>query len=66
MPKLKTRKAVIKRIKLTKKGKVKRSKAFRGHLLTTKSRKRKRHLKQKNSLSKIDSAKLKAMVPYGA
>lgn len=65
MPKLKTRKAVIKRIKITKKGKVKRSKAFRGHLLTSKNRKRKRHLKQKGSLSHVDSAKLKAMVPYG-
>lgn len=64
MPKLKNRKAVTKRVKITKKGKVKRSKAFRGHLLTGKTRKRKRHLKQKGSLPKVDSAKFKAMVPY--
>ena len=62
MPKLKTRKAVSKRVKITKKGKVKITKAFRGHLLTGKSRKRKRHLKQKGVLNKTESAKIRAMV----
>lgn len=62
MPKLKTRKAVSKRAKVTKKGKVKMSKAFRGHLLTSKSRKRKRSLKQKNILNKKASAKIRAMI----
>ena len=62
MPKLKTRKAVSKRVKVTKKGKVKITKAFRGHLLTGKSRKRKRHLKQKGVLNKTEAAKIRAMV----
>ena len=64
MPKLKTRKAVRKRVKVTKKGKVKVSKAFRGHLLTSKSRKRKRSLNKKNILNKKEGAKLRAMIPY--
>ncbi|MFH1645830.1 MAG: 50S ribosomal protein L35 [Candidatus Omnitrophota bacterium] len=64
MPKLKTRKAVKKRMTVTKKGKVKASKASRGHLLTNKSRKRKRSLKQKQVLSAKESAKVRAMLPY--
>ena len=62
MPKQKTRKAVSKRITVTKKGKVKASKAFRGHLLTSKSSKRKRSLRSKTTLNRKESAKLRAMV----
>lgn len=64
MSKIKTRKAVAKRIRVTKRGKVKKSKASSGHLLTSKSRKRKRHLKKKNILSNKESKKLRAMTPY--
>ena len=45
MPKQKTRKGVVKRMKLTKSGKVKRRKAFTSHLMVRRSRKRKRHLR---------------------
>ena len=64
MPKIKTRKALIKRIKITKKGKVKKAKAFKGHLLTRKSRKRKRHLKQKNTVPSVEAKKFRKMAPY--
>ena len=62
MPKLKTRKSVKKRIKVTAKGNVKASKAFRGHLLSHKSRKRKRQLKNKVVVPKKEAAKLRAMI----
>jgi len=62
MPKQKTRKAVKKRIIVTKKGKVKTGKAFAGHLMTSKNRKRKRKLGKRNVLSNKDSAKLRAMI----
>jgi large subunit ribosomal protein L35 len=65
MSKLKTRKSVAKRIRVTKRGKVKITKAFRGHLLTSKNRKRKRHLKIRGVLRAIDSIKLREMLPYG-
>ena len=65
MPKLKTRKAVAKRFKITKKGKVKSAKSFRGHLLTGKPRKRKRSLSKKAILGKTAARKIKAMLPYG-
>jgi len=45
MPKLKTNKSARKRFKLTKTGKVKRMKEGARHILTKKSRKRKRSLK---------------------
>ena len=45
MSKQKTKKAVVKRMKLTKHGKVKRHQAFTSHLLVRRSTKRKRHLR---------------------
>lgn len=45
MSKQKTRKAAVKRMKLTKSGKVKRRQAFTSHLLVRRSTKRKRHLR---------------------
>ena len=46
MPKAKTHKGMKKRFKLTASGKVKHKKAFRGHILSKKSGKRKRNLRQ--------------------
>ena len=51
MPKLKTKKGVSKRMQLTKTGKVKRRKAFHGHLLSAKSAKRRRNLRQPTILT---------------
>lgn len=56
MPKQKTKRAVVKRMKLTKTGKVKRHQAFTSHLLVRRTRKRKRHLRaavvQKGQIAK--------------
>jgi large subunit ribosomal protein L35 len=46
MPKMKTRSGAKKRFRLTAGGKVKRASAFRSHILTSKSRKRKRKLRK--------------------
>jgi large subunit ribosomal protein L35 len=54
MPKMKTRKSVAKRFKLTATGKIKRSCAGRGHLLSSKSRKRKRQLRKGALVSGAD------------
>jgi large subunit ribosomal protein L35 len=64
MPKQKTRKAVAKRFKLTKRGKIKRSRAFSGHIMTKKSSKRKRFLRGKDLVSKSDRQKIKRQMPY--
>lgn len=46
MPKMKTHKGASKRFKLTGTGKVKRYKAYKSHILTKKSSKRKRNLRR--------------------
>ena len=46
MPKMKTHKGATKRFKTTGSGKVKRYKAFKSHILTKKTSKRKRHLRR--------------------
>ena len=51
MPKQKTNRSVRKRIKITKNGKLKRSKAFRRHLLAGRSQKRKRNLRRPGFVS---------------
>ncbi len=51
MGKLKTKKGVVKRMKLTKSGKVKRRHAFTSHLMVRRSRKRKRSLRQPSILT---------------
>jgi large subunit ribosomal protein L35 len=63
MPKLKSHRGAAKRFKKTATGKFMRSKAFKGHILTSKSRKRKRHLKGTTVVSKADQAKLRKMLP---
>jgi large subunit ribosomal protein L35 len=47
MPKQKTKKAVVKRMKLTKTGKVKFRHAYTSHIMVRRSTKRKRHLRRK-------------------
>ena len=46
MPKVKTNSSAKKRFKLTASGKIKHAKAFKRHILTKKSKKRKRRLGQ--------------------
>ncbi len=62
MPKLKTRRAVAKRFKVTAKGKLKRSHAFAGHLFTKKSTKRKRNLRKSGFVHSNDIARMKKML----
>ena len=63
MPKLKTRKAVSKRVSVTGTGKIKRTKSGKQHILTKKSTKVKRGYRKPT----VDSANMKAMrkeLPY--
>jgi len=65
MPKLKTRKGARKRFRLTKKGKIKRARGCKGHILTKKARKRKRKLKQSGLVSSAQLKVIKKLLPYG-
>lgn len=54
MPKLKTNRGAAKRFRKTAKGGYKHKSAFRNHILTKKSTKRKRHLRPNGMLHKSD------------
>jgi len=64
MPKLKTHKGASKRFKKTGTGKIIRHKAFARHILTSKSRSRKRRLAQAVVADPADKANLNRMLPY--
>jgi large subunit ribosomal protein L35 len=51
MPKMKSHKGARKRFKITGSGKVKRMRAFKSHILTKKSPKRKRNLRQSTTMT---------------
>jgi large subunit ribosomal protein L35 len=64
MPKLKSKSGATKRFTITKTGKIKRSKAFASHLLSSKSAGRKRGLRKATLVSKADIHRIKkVMVP---
>ncbi len=62
MPKMKTVKGAAKRFRLTAKGKLKREKANRSHILTKKSPKRLRHLRHSGIVGKEDEGRIKEML----
>ena len=64
MPKMKTNRGAAKRFKKTGTGKVKRNKAFASHILTHKTRKRKRGLREKPLVSKDNMKQVRALMPY--
>jgi large subunit ribosomal protein L35 len=64
MPKLKTHSGAAKRFKKTGTGKVKRGKAYKRHILTSKGTKRKRKLDIDTLVSDADKRKVKRMIPY--
>ena len=64
MPKLKTNKSAAKRFRITGSGKIKRSKGYKQHILSTKSKKRKRHLRQSTMVSAAESKNIRLLIPY--
>lgn len=65
MPKVKTRKSAAKRYSLTGTGKVKYKKQGLRHILTKKSRKRKRKLRHGATLSSSELKRARQLIPYG-
>ncbi len=59
MPKMKTKSGAKKRFKLTGTGKIKRKHAFKSHILTKKSTKRKRNLTYFTTVDKTDEKNIK-------
>jgi len=64
MPKIKSSRSAAKRFSFSKTGKVKHKRAFLRHLLSSKSRGRKRRLRQAGTLNKTDNATIHRLLPY--
>ena len=65
MPKQKTKSAVKKRFKITASGNIKYQSAGTRHILSNKSRKRKRKLRGTKVIDKTDLARVHNCMPYG-
>lgn len=64
MPKLKTHRGAAKRFSKTAGGKFKRGSAYKRHILTSKTTKRKRQLRKSSIVTAADQEKLERMLPY--
>ena len=64
MPKMKTKSAAKKRFKVSTSGRIKRSQAFKRHILTKKTTKSKRQLRGTVGIHDSDKAMVRAMMPY--
>ena len=64
MPKMKTSKTAAKRFKLTGTGKLKRSKAYKNHILAKKTTKRKRNLRKPAMTDGSNVKNMKKILPY--
>ncbi len=64
MPKIKTNRAAAKRFKKTATGKLKRNKAYKSHILTKKTTKRKRNLRKSTITDQTNVKNMKKVLPY--
>lgn len=64
MPKMKTKSGAAKRFKIRSSGGIKRSQAFKRHILTKKTTKTKRQLRGMTGVHDSDKAQVRAMMPY--
>ena len=64
MPKLKTKRAAAKRFKKTGTGQLKRMKAYKSHILTKKSQKRKRNFRKATITDATNAKVMKKILPY--
>ncbi|HET6568533.1 MAG TPA: 50S ribosomal protein L35 [Rhodothermales bacterium] len=62
MPKMKSNSGAKKRFKVTATGRLKRKKAYHSHILTKKDQKRKRRLREKTLVDKVDEPRMKRML----
>jgi large subunit ribosomal protein L35 len=64
MPKMKTHRGAAKRFRVSGTGKFKRRKAYRAHIMSHKTTKQKRHLREKAHVHPADEPQLRILLPY--
>lgn len=62
MPKMKSNSGALKRFKIKKNGSIKRGSAFRSHILTKMTSKRKRNLRNPQTIADADATRVKRML----
>ena len=66
MPKMKSKRGAAKRFKVRGSGSIKRAGAYKRHILTKKSTKRKRHMRNQTQVDQTNTAAIRAMLPYSS
>jgi len=66
MPKMKSKKGAVKRFRVRGSGSIKRGGAYKRHILTKKSTKRKRQLRRTSSVDQTNTRAIRSMLPYSS
>ncbi len=66
MPKMKSKRGAAKRFKVRGSGSIKRAGAYKRHILTKKTTKRKRQMRRRSAVNSTNTAAVRAMLPYSA
>ncbi|MBM2805824.1 MAG: ribosomal protein [Deltaproteobacteria bacterium] len=64
MPKIKTNRSAAKRFRVTGSGKIKRNKAYKRHILSSKGKKRKRNLRHGTLVAAAEVKNIRKLIPY--
>ena len=66
MPKMKSKRGAAKRFNVRGSGTIKRAGAYKRHILTKKSTKRKRQMRRRSQVDQTNAAAIRAMLPYSS
>ena len=66
MPKMKSKKGAVKRFRVRGSGSIKRGGAYKRHILTKKSTKRKRQMRRRSGVDQTNTAAIRSMLPYSS
>jgi large subunit ribosomal protein L35 len=64
VPKIKTNRSAAKRFRVTGTGKIKRNKAYKRHILSSKGKKQKRHLRKATTVAAVEAKNIRKLIPY--
>ena len=62
---MKSNRAAAKRFRFTGKGRIRRSKAYGGHILTSKTRRQKRRIRKNDMVHPSNEGRIRILLPYG-
>jgi len=66
MPKMKSKRGAAKRFRVRGSGSIKRGGAYKRHILTKKSTKRKRQMRRRSAVDHTNTAAIRNMLPYSS